>query len=185
MICAINFIFLYESAQVNNIEQINKNEMKFKTTLFLILNLFVVFSIASCSQSASSNKEKDNQTELATNSSSEGEDFKSFLEEFNHMPTFQRQRVLFPVEATVLDPSEYGMKAVQEMIDYQDWFLLDFSYDSTYRTRQMDRYDQNIRLYEDSALIEHRGIDNGIYSNYLFTKKNGKWFLKSFTDVSY
>ena len=159
--------------------------MKIKTTLFLILILFVVFLFTTCSQSASSSKEKDNQTEYANNTSPVGEDFESFLEDFNQKPTFQRQRVLFPVEATVLDPSEYGMKTVQEVIDYQDWFLLDFSYDSTYRTRQMDRYDQNILLYEDSALIEHRGIDNGIYSNYLFTKKDGKWFLKSITDVSY
>ena len=159
--------------------------MKLKTTLFLLLNLLLFSFLVSCSQSASNSKEKEKKTDYADNSSFVSEDFKSFLEEFNQKPTFQRQRVLFPVEATVLDPSEYGMKTVLEVINYQDWFLLDFTYDSTYRTRQMDRYDQNIRLYNDSALIEHRGIDNGIYADYLFTKEDGKWFLKSFTDVSY
>ena len=114
-----------------------------------------------------------------------GEDFKTFLKSFNKMPTFQRQRVLFPLEATLLDPFEYEMKTVKEKIDYQDWVLLDFSYDNTFKTRQMDRYEQNIRLYNDSALIEHRGIDNGIFADYLFTKEEGKWFLKSFTDFSY
>lgn len=138
---------------------------------------------ASCSQSSKNKKEANNSKEYVD--SIDGEDFKVFLESFNKMPTFQRQRVLFPLQATVLDPLEYEMKTVEEVIDYEDWFLLDFSYDSTYRTRQMDRYEQSIHLYTDSALIEHRGIDNGIYANYLFIKKEGRWFLKSFTDVSY
>ena len=63
--------------------------------------------------------------------------------------------------------------------------LLDFSYDSTYATRQMDKYEQLIRVYDDSTIIEHRGIDNGIYANYYFMKKDGKWYLKSLTDISY
>lgn len=157
--------------------------MNIKTILFFILSLFIIVTILSCSQNSKSNNDKNNQKEHAEDLS--GEDFTAFLESFNKMPTFQRQRVLFPVEATVLDPTEYGMGTVKEKINYEDWFLLDFSYDSTYRTRQMDRYEQNIHLYKDSALIEHRGIDNGIFANYLFTKNEGKWFLKSFTDVSY
>ena len=159
--------------------------MKIKSILFSILSLFIIVSFVSCSNSASKEKENDNQTEYTNYVSSDSEDFNTFLENFNRMPTFQRQRVLFPLEATVLDPSEYGMTTIKESIDYHDWFLLDFSYDSTYRTRQMDRYDQNIRLYNDSALIEQRGIDNGIYANYLFIKEDGKWYLKSFTDASY
>lgn len=157
--------------------------MKIRTITFFILSLSMVFFSFSCSQSGTNNKDKNNGNELAN--ASKGEDFESFLEDFNKRPTFQRQRVLFPIEATVLDPSDYGMKTVQEIIDYQDWFLLDFSYDSTYSTRQMDRYSQNIRLYDDSAIIEQRGIDNGIYANFLFLKKDGKWFLESFSDVSY
>ena len=77
------------------------------------------------------------------------------------------------------------MQTVSEEINYQEWLLLDFSYDSTFATRQMDGYEQFIRVYEDSTIIEHRGIDNGIYANYYFMKKDGKWYLKSFTDTSY
>ena len=159
--------------------------MKIRIIFFSILSLLIIICSVSCTKSTSNNKGKDNQKEHIDDNSSLGEDFKSFLENFNQMPTFQRQRVLFPIEVTVLDPSEYGMKTVVEKIDYQDWYLLDFTYDSTYKTRQMDRYDQNIRLFSDSALIELRGIDNGIHANYVFTKIDGKWFLKSFTDVSY
>ena len=153
--------------------------MKIKIILLFLCSLFIT---TSCFQSTS--KEND-QTKTANNSSANEEDFDSFLENFNKKPTFQRQRVLFPLEATLLDPSYYGMETINEEIEYQDWLLLDFSYDSTYATREMDKYEQRIRLYNDSSIIEHRGIDNGIFANYIFAKKDGKWFLKSFTDVSY
>lgn len=150
----------------------------------VVLVICSICVITSCTQSSTNKNRGDN--ELSTQEGIiQSEDFNSFLKDFNHKPTFQRQRVMFPLEATVLDPSEYGMEAIKESIDYQDWRLLDFTYDSTFVTRQMDRYEQRIRLYDDSVLIEHRGIDNGIFADYLFTKKEGKWFLKSFTDVSY
>lgn len=152
-----------------------------KTTSFLLLICVVFFSI-SCSQKKTANDEK---IETADNLTLTDEDFESFLINFNKKPTFQRQRVLFPVEATLLDPTESGMDAVDEKIGYQEWILLDFTYDSTFATRQMDSYKQHIRVYSDSSVIEHRGIDNGIYANYYFVKKNGKWYLKSFTDVFY
>ncbi len=153
--------------------------MKIRFILFFIC---VVVLTGSCSQPK---KSKNNQSETTDIVSTKEEDFNSFLENFNNKPTFQRQRVLFPFEAVLLNPSEYGMQTVDKEIKYQEWFLLDFSYDSTYMTRQMDKYEQNIRIYNDSTIIEHRGIDNGIYANYYFIKKEGKWFLKSFTDISF
>ncbi len=153
--------------------------MKFNIILILLCSVFIT---TSCSQPKS---EKDNDKNSTTENSTNEEDFNSFLENFNNKPTFQRKRVLFPLEATLVDPSEYDMKTINEVIKYQDWLLLNFAYDSTFATRQMDGYEQNIRLYNDSSIIEHRGIDNGIFANYYFTKINGKWFLKSFTDVSY
>lgn len=150
--------------------------------LFFILLICSVFTTTSCSKP---NDAKNNSTETSENITANEEDFDSFLENFNNKPTFQRQRVLFPLEATLLDPSEYGMQTVNEKLEYKDWILLDFSYDSTFATRQMDRYEQRIRLYNDSSIIEHRGIDNGIFANFFFIKKEGKWFLKSFTDTSY
>ncbi len=141
--------------------------------------------VTSCSQTTSDKDAKKNKSEFAENELASEESFDVFLENFNQKPTFQRQRVLFPLEATLLAPSEHGMKTVKEEIEYQDWLLLDFTYDSTYTTRQMDSYQQNILLYDDSARIEQRGIDNGIFANFLFTKKEGKWFLESFKDVSY
>lgn len=151
----------------------------------IVLVICCIGVITCCSQSSTNKNSGDKDLSSTGSDVTHSEDFNSFLEDFNHKPTFQRQRVLFPIEATLLDPSDYGMQTIKENIDYQDWLLLDFSYDSTFVTRQMDKYKQRIVLYSDSALIEQRGIDNGIFANYFFTKKEGKWFLKSFIDVSY
>jgi hypothetical protein len=154
-----------------------------KTTSLLFL-ISVAFFAASCSQNKGANGNY-NQSYSVDSVALAEEDFESFLVNFSNKPTFQRQRVMFPIEATSLNPTEYGVDAVDEKITYQEWILLDFSYDSTFITRQMDSYKQHIRVYSDSSIIEHRGIDNGIYANYYFVKKDGKWFLKSFTDVFY
>ncbi len=148
----------------------------------LLLFIFVLSTVASCSQD---NNKNDRQTETADSISIAEEDFTTFLENFSNKPTFQRRRVIFPIETMTLDPSDEGMEIVAEEITYQEWMLLDFRYDSTYLTRQIDSYEQNIRMYSDSCIIEHRGIDNGIYANYYFVKKDGKWYLKSFSDVYY
>lgn len=149
--------------------------MKIRVLLLVIATLMLV---SNCSESRFNKKES--VDEMATK-----EDFNIFLENFSHKPTFQRQRVLFPIEATLLVPTDMGMQTIKEDLEYQDWILLDFTYDDSYSTRDRDKYKQQIRLYEDSAFIELRGIDNGIYENYFFTNKDGKWFLKSFTDASY
>lgn len=155
--------------------------MKNKIVLFIICFFSIVVS---CSHSKN-DKNKPEEINKSDSLAQKDEDFHTFLENFSSKPTFQRRRVLFPVEARVLDPSDYGMQTVKEDINYQDWILLDFSYDSSYATRQMDSYNQHIRVYNDSTIIEQRGIDNGIFSNYTFTKIEGKWYLKSFTDTSY
>lgn len=147
---------------------------------FWVLFISFISIVASCSETKSSKQAENTEVEEIVD-----EDFYAFLENFNKKATFQRQRVVFPLKATLLDPSEYGMETVNEEIKYQDWILLDFSYDSSYATRQMDGYQQTIRLYNDSSIIEHRGVDNGIYSNYFFIKRDGKWYLDSLTDVSF
>ena len=159
-------------------EYLNK-KMRFNFILFLISVLSI---LPSCSQHKAN---KDKQADKASDISVLDEDFDLFLENFSSKPTFQRQRVIFPIKATLLHPSEFGMEEVDEELTRQDWILLNFTYDSTYTTRQMDSYKQSIRKYSDSTIIEQRGIDNGIFADYYFVKKDGKWFLKSFTDITY
>lgn len=154
--------------------------MKVRIVLFLMC---IISIITSCSQDKDK-KRKD--AEMIDNTSiTTEESFDTFLENFSRKPTFQRQRVMFPLRVSVLAPTESGMEVVDEKITYQEWTLLDFAYDSTYATRQMDGFEQRIRVYNDSTIIEQSGVDNGIYVNYYFVKKDGKWFLESFSDVSY
>jgi hypothetical protein len=61
---------------------------------------------------------------------------------------------------------------------------LDFEYPKDALTREFDRYTQNIKTKGNKAVVEIRGVDNGIYSDFYFEKINGKWHLKSWNDSS-
>jgi hypothetical protein len=45
-------------------------------------------------------------------------------------------------------------------------------------------YTQETKLFTDSAKIELRGVDNGIYIDFELYKEHGKWFLTSEKDFS-
>jgi hypothetical protein len=83
------------------------------------------------------------------------------------------------------NPYDEGLAPMQEVIEKQDWEYLDLSYDSTYVSRDYDQYLQRVRFTSDSAIVELRGIDNGIYANYYFKQNNGKWFLVGIEDTSF
>ena len=69
------------------------------------------------------------------------------------------------------------MEMENETISKYDWELLDLTYDSTYVTREYDKYEQMISFRNDSAIVSLRGIDNGIYADYFFKLIDNKWFL--------
>jgi hypothetical protein len=50
--------------------------------------------------------------------------------------------------------------------------------------RQVDAYTQVMKIYADSAKLKQRGVDNGIYVDYLFIKDKGKWILFTGRDYS-
>lgn len=113
------------------------------------------------------------------------EDFSTFFENFNDDRIFQLKRISFPIYAIVGNPYDEGLAPMQEVIEKQDWEYLDLSYDSTYVSRDYDQYLQRVRFTSDSAIVELRGIDNGIYANYYFKQNNGKWFLVGIEDTSF
>jgi len=113
------------------------------------------------------------------------EDFSTFFENFNDDRIFQLKRISFPIYAIVGNPYDEGLAPMQEVIEKQDWEYLDLSHDSTYVSRDYDQYLQRVRFTSDSAIVELRGIDNGIYANYYFKQNNGKWFLVGIEDTSF
>lgn len=113
------------------------------------------------------------------------EDFKRFIERFSNDSQFQLRRIKFPISVIVPDTGDEGMAPKEESIGKYDWEQLDLSYDSTYLTRPYDQYYQVVRFKNDTAVIEIRGINNGIYADYYFSKIEDEWYLVTLYEASF
>lgn len=110
------------------------------------------------------------------------ENFEDFLKEFSRDSVFQITRVKFPLKVKGLDYD--NMEEQEKMISKSDYRKLDFTYPKNALTRELDRYSQKNVLKNNIMVVEIRGTDNGIYSDFVFEKIAGKWFLKSWLDQS-
>lgn len=110
----------------------------------------------------------------------ESETFDEFFEKFKTDSIFQVERTKFPFR--VLWSTEDGGTVHETAKD--DWTHSTFYYEGSYATREVDAYTQEMKVYKDSAKLEQRGVDNGIYVDYLFLKLKGKWVLYSGKDYS-
>lgn len=110
------------------------------------------------------------------------ENFNTFLEVFSKDSLFQISRVKYPlIQKEWIDP-EKG--TVEKLITKKTYEILDFTYPKDALTREFDRYTQKIKTNKNKTVIEIRGVDNGIYSDYFFEKLNGKWMLISCSEQS-
>lgn len=116
---------------------------------------------------------------------SEEADFMRFVERFSNDSQFQLRRIKFPISVIVPDTGDEGMAPKEESIGRYDWEQLDLSYDSTYLTRPYDQYYQVVRFKNDTAVIEIRGINNGIYADYYFSKIEDEWYLVTLYEASF
>ncbi len=163
-------------------------EMKPKQTLVFII-IFV--SSFSCNSPSESKAGKDIQIADANASiitdergkTETYENFNSFLDEFSNNRRFQLKRIVFPIKVVVPNVEEGpGLTPMEETVEKHNWELLDLSYDSTYATREYDKYVQTINFRKDTAHVALRGIDNGIYADYYFKAINGKWYLVTLSE---
>jgi len=116
---------------------------------------------------------------------SEEENFDQFIHKFSIYESFQLERIKFPINVIVPDNEHEGMAPVEETIGRYEWELLDLTYDSTYLTRTYDQYYQGVRYGKDTAVVEIRGINNGIYADYYFTLIDEKWYLVRLYEASF
>lgn len=169
------------------------NFLNMKKTLFVLSCLF--FSLLfSCIESNEKNnnvqgKDKVDST-LIDNSSTElsikeNEDFNEFVDKFSKEESFQMQRIKFPISIVVPDTDHEGMARIEETISKYDWEQLDLTYDSTYLTRPYDQYYQVVRFKNDTAIVEIRGINNGIYADYYFALIEKRWYLVTLYEASF
>ena len=109
-------------------------------------------------------------------------DFNEFFKKFTKDSIFQIKRIQFPLEysSAEIDSDEL----IKEQIQMEEWIHLDFYYDSTFRTRETDQYMRRFDFKKDSVTIEYRGIDNGIWIDYLFVKQEDNWILINYSDYS-
>ncbi|MDR1742869.1 MAG: DUF4348 domain-containing protein [Dysgonamonadaceae bacterium] len=140
--------------------------------------------LISCSHNPRENRlQKEDSPNIIAVSSSE--DFQRFLDKFNTEEIFQLKRIVFPIKVTIPDTHNEGMGLMEETVGKYDWELLDLTYDTTYASREYDRYLQNVVFKNDTAIVEVRGIDNGIYADYYFKLINNEWFLVTLAESSF
>ena len=113
------------------------------------------------------------------------EEFDNFIRKFNAEESFQLNRIKFPLKAIVPDAEHEGMAPMEATIGRYEWEMLDLTYDSTFLTRPYDQYYQVVRFRNDSAIVEIRGINNGIYADYYFELVDNQWFLVSLYEASF
>lgn len=113
---------------------------------------------------------------LAQTSKATSEDFNEFFKKFNSDPKFQITRVIFPLK----------YKANNEDFELSDYTMTKEKYKVLHLNNKADeRYlKRTLLVKKNKATLEERGLDNGIYIDYIFELKDNKWFLKTFDDQS-
>jgi hypothetical protein len=110
-------------------------------------------------------------------------DFKVFLYYFSKDSIFQISRVNFPLKVMEVNQNN-TLEQIEMTIQKKEYTKLDFEYPEDALTRETSRFTQNIKTKDNQSIVEIRGFDNGIYTDYFFEKENGKWILKSWDDNS-
>ena len=155
-----------------------------------IINIILFLILTSCINTNDKNlngKPENKSVEKTEKSVKNNENlktqFKLFLNHFNNDSIFQISRIIFPLKIFESDyENEYELK--ERVIEKEEFRKINLSYEKSFETRKYDKYKQTIRLEGNKAIIEIRGIDNGIYSDYIFEKIDGKWKLKTWTNSS-
>lgn len=157
----------------------------------ILLIGFLSLSLFSCTQKSQSEKNNDSSLQSKVEKTDSvvqlvtGEDFYAFLDDFSNDEMFQLKRVVFPITATIPDVGHQGMAPKEEVISKYDWEPLDLTYDSTFLTRSYDQYYQTVSFVQDTAVVEIRGINNGIYADYYFKLIDNEWHLVTMSEASF
>ncbi|MCD0475838.1 DUF4348 domain-containing protein [Flavobacterium sp. EDS] len=119
------------------------------------------------------NEEK---TPVGASDKNDIEDFNHFFRLFNHDTVFQISRVIFPLKVKI---NNDDLELVDYVIPKEKYTTIDLD-----KKPEERDYNQQLILKKDKAVIQQRGINNGIFIDYFFEKKDGKWQLVTWVDVS-
>ncbi|UWY27069.1 DUF4348 domain-containing protein [Flavobacterium sp. TR2] len=113
---------------------------------------------------------------FAQTSKTVSEDFNSFFAKFNSDPKFQISRVIFPLK--------YKMN--NDDFELTDYTMTKEKYRTLHLNNKADEkhLKRTLSVKKSKATLEQRGLDNGIYVDYIFELKDNQWFLKTWVDQS-
>lgn len=103
------------------------------------------------------------------------ENFEVFFNRFIIDSTFQISRINFPIKTIQLDTENLK----EDTLEFNQ---------SNYHFNKIDKQSKYYKIEKviasDSAKVSLKGIDNGIYLEFFFSKKNGNWKLNTWNDSS-
>ncbi|SHM85798.1 DUF4348 domain-containing protein [Flavobacterium saccharophilum] len=163
----------------------------------IVLLFFIAFLFFNCKNEIVKQKikkqeitEQKDKNAAKQNPKVANENFEMFLDKFSQDSIFQISRVKFPLKVKEID-LESMVELDENKSDFKertilksDYTKLDFTYPKDALTRELDRYTQKIKIKNNRAVVEIRGVDNGIYSDFYFEKIDGKWFLQTWKEQS-
>ena len=160
----------------------------------LFFSSVLILVITSCAHSGNKDRSEQGNGEVKSEQSVDiehidnavaVEEFDNFIRKFNAEESFQLNRIKFTLKAILTDAEHEGIAPMEATIGRYEWEMLDLTYDSTFLTRPYDQYYQVVRFRNDSAIVEIRGINNGIYADYYFELVDNQWFLVSLYEASF
>jgi len=115
-------------------------------------------------------------TIYAQNTKTGPEDFNVFFKKFNEDKKFQITRVIFPLK--------YKMN--NDDLELTDYTMTKEKYKALNLNNKADEkyLKRTISVKKNTVTLQQRGLDNGIYIDYIFELKDNKWFLKTWVDES-
>lgn len=122
-----------------------------------------------------------NESKIPTNESKDS-DFIDFIDKFSTDSTFQVSRTKFPLKTKWYDLDNDSDSIIY--MDMSKFELMDFRKNKS--KGKYDQWEQKIVIGRDnaSAIIEIRGIENGIMVDYIFKRINGTWMFIEIDDSS-
>lgn len=113
---------------------------------------------------------------LAQTAKTASEDFNEFFKKFNADSKFQISRVIFPVK----------YRANNDDFELSDYTMAKEGYKVLHLNNKADEkyLKRTFLVKKNKVTLQERGLDNGIYIDYVFELKDNKWFLKTWVDKS-
>jgi hypothetical protein len=145
----------------------------------LILPFSILLFIGCTSDKKQESNHSDSNTTVNKLPINVDQHFETFIKYFSSDSLFQVSRIDFPLKGKELD--EEDEKEI--IINKSAFRKLDFNKDFK-NSNGTDRYELKMKVNGNKATVETRGIDNGIYIDTYFEKKDGKWKLVSWVNSS-